>query len=370
MIDRIQALMSEAKQSFLKAQTSQELYDCKVQFLGKSGSFSGLMKEMGKLSAEERPIIGKKANEAKVELESVYSQREAELKRQELNKQLESERVDVTLPGLKAEMGHRHPIHMVLDEMIGIFAKMGFAVRTGPQIESDFYNFESLNIPPDHSSRDMQDTFYVRSQLAGNSQQAQSSGPGSGSGSGNSGGQRGDTQWVLRTHTSPIQIRSMKTEKLPFRVIGPGAVYRSDSDVSHSPNFHQLEGFLVDQNVSMADLKGTLSFFAKEFFGSEMKVRFRPSYFPFTEPSAEVDASCQLCKGSGCRMCGGSGWIEIGGCGMTHPNVFKAAGVEYPKWNGFAFGMGIERMAVVKYGVEDIRLFVENDLRFLRQFPS
>jgi phenylalanyl-tRNA synthetase alpha chain len=348
MLEKIATLSGEAQKAIEKASTTEALYEAKVKFLGKQGSFSAILKEMGKLTPDERKTIGKKANEVRDHLEHIYAQREAQLKRGELNLKLEKERIDVTLPGVSPQPGAKHPIWKVNKEMCDIFERLGFSVRTGPHIEKDFYNFDALNIPADHASRDMQDTFYIDDGVVRK--------PGEYS------------PWILRTHTSPVQIRSMLTEKPPLRIISPGGVYRSDSDMSHSPHFHQVEGLLIDENVSMSDLKGTLGFFAREFFGPGVQVRLRPNYFPFVEPGAEMDASCPFCKAQGCGMCKGSGWIELGGCGMVHPSVFKSVGLEYPKWNGFAFGLGVERMGVVKYGVGHIGLYFENDLRFLEQF--
>ncbi|MES2854904.1 MAG: phenylalanine--tRNA ligase subunit alpha [Bdellovibrionota bacterium] len=336
--EKIEAIRAQAASAFQAAPTAKELYESKVQFLGKQGSLSGLMKEMGKLSVEEKPLFGKLVNEVKQALEAIYDARETELKGQELSAKLQSESIDLTLPASGYPPGARHPISIVIEEISAILARLGYAVRTGPLIERDRYNFEALNIPKDHPARDMQDTFYV------------------------------DQTHVLRTHTSPIQVHVMETEKPPLRVIGVGPVFRADSDISHSPNFHQIEGLCVDRKVSMADLKGTITFFVREYFGKDLKTRFRPSFFPFTEPSAEVDCQCPICTGKGCRMCKDSGWIEIGGSGLVHPNVLKSAGVQYPEWQGFAFGFGIERMAIIKYGIDDIRLFNENDVRFLRQF--
>lgn len=348
MLTELEALCGEAERAFDKAVSTEALYEVKVKFLGKQGSISTILKEVGKLEPEKRKEVGKKANEIRDRLENLYSSRQSQLKTTELNASLSQSKIDVTLPGLKAVHGSSHPIWKVTKEICDIFARLGFAVRTGPHIEKDFFNFDALNMPADHSARDMQDTFYIDDGIERK--------PGEMS------------PWLLRTHTSPVQIRSMLSEKPPIRIVSPGGVYRSDSDMSHSPHFHQVEGLLVDENVSMADLKGTLGFFAREFFGSEIKVRLRPSYFPFVEPGAELDASCPLCKAAGCGMCKGSGWIELAGCGMVHPTVFKHVGLEYPKWNGFAFGMGVERLAVVKYGVGHIGLYFENDVRFLEAF--
>lgn len=335
---KVESIRSEAEAAFKSASTSRDLYELKVRFLGKQGSFQSVMKEMGSLSAEEKPLAGKLVNEAKQRLEAVYAECEATLKGRELAEKLKSESLDLTLPGVPAPVGSQHPVSLVMDEIAGILSRMGYSVRTGPLIETDRNNFEGLNVPKDHPARDMQDTFYI------------------------------DETHVLRTHTSPIQVRTYENEKPPLRIAAPGSVFRCDSDVSHSPNFHQIEGICVDRKVSMADLKGTITFFVGEFFGKGLKTRFRPSFFPFTEPSAEVDCQCPLCKGKGCRMCGNSGWVEIGGSGLIHPNVLSFAGIDPKEWQGFAFGFGIERMAIIKYGINDIRLFTENDVRFLRQF--
>jgi phenylalanyl-tRNA synthetase alpha chain len=350
MQNKIQELLVQAKAQIDAAISSESLYEAKVKYLGKQGSFSLLLKDLGKLTPEERKTVGKVANEAKTQLETLFNEKADGLKTKELNIKLSKEKIDVSLPGIVPHPGHIHPIYKVMNEMIGIFAKLGFSVRTGPHIEKDFYNFDALNIPADHPARDLQDTFYVSDDKPLEPGQF--------------------SPWVLRTHTSPVQIRTLMTEKPPLRIISPGGVYRSDSDTSHSPNFHQVEGLLIDKNVSMADLKGVIGFFAKEFFGGDIKVRLRSSYFPFVEPGAEIDASCPLCKAKGCGMCKGTGWIEIAGCGMVHPEEFKAVGVEYPLWNGFAFGMGVERMAVVKYGVSHIGQFYDNDLRFLEAFKK
>jgi phenylalanyl-tRNA synthetase alpha chain len=350
IVTKIKELNEEALAAVERASQPEALYQVKVQYWGKQGSASLLLKDMGKLPPEERKTTGAAANQERDRFEQQYSAKETLLKRASLNAKLENERIDVTLPGVFQERGAQHLLWKVTKEMCDIFGKLGFSVRTGPHVEKDFYNFDALNIPPDHASRDLQDTFYIEDGIERK--------PGEYS------------PWILRTHTSPVQIRSMLTEKPPLRIISPGGVYRSDSDMSHSPHFHQVEGLLIDQEVSMADLKGTLGFFAREFFGPEVKVRLRPSYFPFVEPGAELDASCPFCKSQGCGMCKGSGWIELGGCGMVHPLVFKHANLEYPKWNGFAFGMGVDRMAVVKYGVGHIGLLTENDLRFLEQFRS
>lgn len=328
----------EALTKIKQAAQSSELYDVKVHYWGKSGLLTEIMKEMATLPKEERPQFGKTVNEVKVALEAAYEQAEAILKQKEIENKMAGEELDLTLPGVDRPLGAEHPVAKVISEIYSIMSRLGYSLRQGPLIEKDYYNFEALNIPADHPARDMQDTFFV------------------------------DKTHVLRTHTSPIQIHSLESEKPPLRIIGTGAVFRCDSDISHLPQFHQIEGMCIDHKVSMADLKGTISFFVREFFGPGLKTRFRPSFFPFTEPSAEMDCNCPLCKGKGCGMCKQTGWIEIGGCGLINPKVLHNANVEYPKWQGFAFGFGIERMAIIKYGVDDIRLFPENDLRFLRQF--
>jgi phenylalanyl-tRNA synthetase alpha chain len=335
---KIETLVNEAKEAFLRANSSQELYDLKVRYLGKQGALSEVMKGLAQVPKEERPSFGKMVNEKKGLMENAYQAREQELARLELAKKIESEKLDLSLPGPGRSEGSRHPISLIAQDVVSILSRLGYSVRTGPQIEEDWYNFEALNIPANHPSRDLQDTFYI------------------------------DETHVLRTHTSPIQIRTMEKEKPPLKILAPGSVFRCDSDISHSPNFHQIEGLLIDHKVSMADLKGTIAYFIRELFGQSMKVRFRPSFFPFTEPSAEFDCSCPICKGKGCRMCKQSGWVEIGGCGLVNPKVLTAAKIDPSEWQGFAFGFGLERMAIIRYGIEDIRLFSENDLRFLGQF--
>jgi phenylalanyl-tRNA synthetase alpha chain len=339
--EKLEEVRAQALAAVAEARDTQSLYEnVKVQFLGKQGRLSALMKEMGKLEASERPAFGKFVNEVKDAIEQAYSARETALKEQELGAKLSNESLDMTLPAPAVPLGAQHPISMVIDEISNILIRLGYSVRTGPLIEQDRYNFESLNIPKDHPARDMQDTFYI------------------------------DERHVLRTHTSPIQAHVLENEKPPLRIIGVGPVFRKDADISHSPNFHQIEGMYVDRKVSMADLKGTIAYFVREFFGKALKTRFRPSFFPFTEPSAEVDCQCPLCTGKGCSMCKQSGWVEIGGSGLINPNVLKTAGVAYPEWQGFAFGFGIERMGIIKYGVEHIGLYNQNDVRFLRQFST
>lgn len=338
LISNLNEQLAKALEQVQSAVDPQALYDIKVAFAGKQGFLSEIMREMGKLPKEDKPAFGQEVNRVKKAFETAYGEREEGLKSAALNEKIKKDAIDVSLPGPQLSLGAKHPIHLVIEEAVGILARLGYAVRTGPQIEKDWYNFEALNIPPDHPARDMQDTFYV------------------------------DDDHVLRTHTSPVQIHALLSEKPPFRALAPGSVFRKDSDISHSPNFHQIEGLLVDHKVSMADLKGTIAFVLRELFGSAVKVRFRPSFFPFTEPSAEFDCSCPVCSGKGCRLCKNSGWIEIGGSGLVNPRVFEAVKLDPKTWQGFAFGFGIERMAIIKYGIDDIRLFYENDLRFLRQF--
>jgi phenylalanyl-tRNA synthetase alpha chain len=324
--------------SINEAQTLAELESLRVENLGKSGALTQQLKELGKLPTEERPAAGQKINQAKQQVQKALEQRRHTLELDALNAKLAEERLDVTLPGIGMEAGSEHLITKTLHRIEKLFSQMGFSVQQGPEIEDDFHNFTALNMPEDHPARAMHDTFYVE--------------PG----------------FVLRTHTSPVQIRTMETQKPPIRCICPGRVYRCDSDVTHTPMFHQVEGLVVDEGVSMAHLRSVISEFLKAFFEGDYPVRFRPSYFPFTEPSAEIDMQCTHCEGEGCRLCKQTGWLEIGGCGMVHPNVFSASNVDPEKYTGFAFGMGVERMAFLRYGVNDLRLFFENDLQFLRQF--
>ncbi len=338
MKDTLNRIEAAALQSAAEVVSEAELQQVRARYLGRKGEITAVMKGMGQLSAEERPQVGALANEVKDRLEAAFTERQNELRNQAMQLKLVSERLDVTLPGRRQRHGSRHPITQVTEEIVAIFAALGFGVAEGPEIEKDFYNFEALNIPKDHPARDMQDTFYVSEDV------------------------------VLRTHTSPVQIRTMLQQQPPVRVVAPGTVYRRDSDITHSPMFHQIEGFLVDRTVTFGDLKGILTTFVTECFGQNTAVRFRPSFFPFTEPSAEVDIQCVICGGSGCRVCGQSGWLEILGSGMIDPEVFKSVGYDPELYSGFAFGMGIERIAMLKYGVNDLRLFFENDLRFLKQF--
>lgn len=310
----------------------------RIKYLGRKGAVPSLLNEMGSLDASERPVIGRQINDLKNALSSEIELRIERLSQKSQDAAISKERIDITLPGRAVAPGHRHPVSQAMDYVVDIFTGMGFSVFEGPEIETDYYNFEGLNVPKDHPARDMQDTFYVTGDL------------------------------LLRTHTSPVQVRVMERSKPPIFMIAPGAVYRRDSDVSHSPMFHQVEGLMVDNGITFGDLKGVLTVFCRKVFGEKHGVRFRPSFFPFTEPSAEVDISCVMCGGSGCRVCKNTGWMEILGCGMVDPEVFRAVKYDPKKVTGFAFGMGIERVAMLLYGINDIRLFYENDLRFLEQF--
>jgi len=314
------------------------LQECRVRYLGKKGLVTGLLKSLGRLPADQRPAAGQVINEAKASIEEALEKARERIEKVEKERELKSRRIDVTLPGFFVPFGRPHPISQVMEEISRIFVSLGFRVEEGPEVEDEYHNFEALNIPPEHPARDMQDTFYVR------------------------GGA------VLRTHTSPVQIRVMEREKPPLRIIAPGKVYRCDSDQTHTPMFHQIEGFLVDRNVSMADLKGVLEAFLHAVFGKETPVRLRPSYFPFTEPSAEIDIGCVMCGAKGCGVCKKTGWIEILGAGLINPRVFEHCGYDPEEVAGFAFGIGIERIAMLKYGIDDLRLFFENDIRFLEQF--
>ena len=336
---RVDAIAQEAREAVAAARSSADLEQARVRFLGRQGVLTQLLRSLGTLAPEERPLVGAAANEAKRILEALLEERLAEALESERRAQRTRARLDLTLPGRRPARGVLHPLTRVHDEIVAIFAGLGFSVVDGPEVETDYYNFEALNIPRDHPARDMQDTLYLTEST------------------------------LLRTHTSPVQIRTMLAQKPPVRIIVPGRVFRRDvADASHSPMFHQVEGLAVDRNVTMADLKGTLGLFAREMFGPESRIRFRPSFFPFTEPSAEVDVLCFVCRGQGCRLCKQGGWLEILGSGMVHPQVLKNVGYDPEEVTGWAFGMGIERIAMLKYGIDDLRLFFDNDLRFLRQF--
>ncbi len=338
MQEEIAQLVDEAEQAIAAAGDLKSLDAVRVQYLGKKGSLTARLKQLGSLSPEERKVAGPVINQAKQRLQSAIETRKADLEREALERRLAEQRLDVTLPGRSRGTGGLHPVTRTLARIEALFGQLGFEVAEGPEIEDDYHNFEALNIPAHHPARAMHDTFYF------------------------------EDGRVLRTHTSPVQIRVMEKRKPPLRVIAPGRVYRCDSDLTHTPMFHQVEGLLVDTDVSFADLKGILDDFLKHFFERDLGVRFRPSYFPFTEPSAEVDIECVICGGEGCRVCSQSGWLEVLGCGMVHPRVFGHVGIDNEEFTGFAFGMGVERLAMLRYGVNDLRLFFENDLRFLRQF--
>lgn len=329
----------DALETIHQCKTLAEIDSARVLFLGKKGKLTLILKQMGALSAEERPIIGALANAVREEIESALLSTKESVKYLEINATLEKEEIDITLPSKKNLIGKRHPLTSVLDEVKQIFLGMGFSVAEGPEVEFDYYNFEALNIPKNHPARDTQDTFYI------------------------------DGSIVLRTQTSPVQVRVMEQQKPPIKIISPGRVYRSDAvDATHSPVFHQIEGLVVDKNVTMADLKGTLDIFCKRLYGDDAVIRFRPHHFPFTEPSAEVDIQCFSCHGTGCRLCKNEGWIEILGCGMVHPTVLKNCGIDPEVYSGFAFGMGLERIVMRRFNIDDLRLFFENDTRFLYQF--
>ena len=330
--------LAEALQAITDSGDENSLEQLRVQYLGKKGKLTVLLKSLGQLPVEERPAAGEKINLVKRQIQAALKARKTSLVEASLDAQLSQEVIDVTLPGRRQSAGGLHPITITIDRITSIFASAGYDVVEGPEIEDEYHNFEALNIPSHHPARDMHDTFYVS--------------PGT----------------VLRTHTSPVQIRVMEDGKPPFRMICPGRVYRCDSDLTHTPMFHQVEGLLIDEGVSFAGLKGTVEDFLHAYFEEEMPVRFRPSYFPFTEPSAEVDIGCVSCGGKGCRICDHSGWLEIMGCGMVHPHVLEMSNVDPRKYNGFAFGIGIERLAMLRYGVSDLRTYFENDLRFLQQF--
>ena len=339
MKQQLEEIKSRAAAALANAKLPQEIDELRVRFLGKKGELTGILKQMGKLSPEERPVIGQLANEVRSWIETDIETRLTEIKASQMAARLESEKLDVTLPGKRPQFGAKHPLSIVLDEIKEIFIGMGFEIADGPEVETDYYNFEALNIPKDHPARDTQDTFYINENI------------------------------LLRTQTSPVQVRVMEQKKPPIRIISPGRVYRSDAlDANHSPLFHQIEGLLVDKGITFADLKGTLETFIKRLYGEDSVVRFRPHHFPFTEPSAEVDVQCFNCKGEGCRLCKGEGWIEILGCGMVHPKVLSNCGIDPEVYSGFALGMGLERVVMRRYNIDDIRLFYENDVRFLKQF--
>ena len=337
-MENLEALADQAKAAIDAAEDGAALEQLRVDYLGKKGQITALLKGLGKLSPEERPAAGARINAVKQELQDLIGLRKESLQTAAVEARLAAETIDVTLPGRAPETGGLHPITRTIERMEDFFAAIGFEVVEGPEIEDDYHNFEALNIPAHHPARAMHDTFYV------------------------------DESTVLRTHTSPVQVRVMEAQQPPLRIICPGRVYRCDSDLTHTPMFHQVEGLLIDEDSSFADLKGLIEDFLRMFFERELAVRFRPSYFPFTEPSAEVDIQCVNCGGDGCRVCSQTGWLEVMGCGMVHPRVFEYSNIDTEKYSGFAFGMGVERLAMLRYGVNDLRLFFDNDLRFLEQF--
>lgn len=339
MKEKLEQIKAEALGKISAAASLDELNEVRITQLGKKGALTGILKSMKDVAPQERPKIGQLVNEARADIEAALEKAKTEMERKVREAKLKKEVIDVTLPAKKNNVGHRHPNTIALEEVERIFVGMGYEVVEGPEVERDYYNFEALNIPADHPAKDEQDTFYVNGDI------------------------------LLRTQTSSTQVHEMEKGKLPIRMIAPGRVFRSDEvDATHSPSFHQIEGLVIDKNITFADLKGTLAEFAKELFGEETKVKFRPHHFPFTEPSAEVDVTCFKCGGSGCRFCKGSGWIEILGCGMVHPHVLEMSGIDPEEYTGFAFGVGLERIALLKYEIDDMRLLYENDIRFLKQF--
>ncbi|QTS84687.1 phenylalanine--tRNA ligase subunit alpha [Ectopseudomonas khazarica] len=337
-MENLDALVSQALEAVQQSEDINALEQLRVQYLGKKGELTALMQTLGKLSAEERPKAGALINTAKSQVQDALNARKSVLEQALLAEKLASERIDVTLPGRGQASGGLHPVTRTLERVEQFFTHIGYSVAEGPEVEDDYHNFEALNIPGHHPARAMHDTFYFNANM------------------------------LLRTHTSPVQVRTMESQQPPIRIVCPGRVYRCDSDITHSPMFHQVEGLLVDEGISFADLKGTIEEFLRVFFEKPLGVRFRPSFFPFTEPSAEVDMQCVMCSGKGCRVCKQTGWLEVMGCGMVHPNVLRMSGSDPEKYSGFAFGMGVERLAMLRYGVNDLRLFFDNDLRFLAQF--
>ncbi len=341
MKEQIESIRQSALEEMKNANDEKTLNDVRVKYLGKKGELTLILRGMGGLSAEERPVIGSLVNEVRDEIEALIESKEKEFKVAEIKRKLEHEKIDVTMPGKKTELGSMHPITQIIDDVKEIFIGMGYQIADGPEVELATYNFDKLNTPPDHPARDIQDTFYITDDI------------------------------VLRSQTSPVQARVMETQKPPIKIICPGVVYRSDSvDATHSPVFHQIEGLVIDKSISMGDLKGTLEMFTKKCLGEKTEIRFRPHHFPFTEPSAEADVSCFVCGGKGCRVCKGEGWIELLGCGMVHPNVLRNCGIDPEEYSGFAFGFGVERIAMAKFGIDDMRLLYENDVRFLKQFGN
>lgn len=340
MKDQLRELKKNALEEVQRCISLDELNEVKIKYLGKKGALTGILRGMGQLSVDERPVVGQLANEIRDTLEETISLEQNKLKVKETQERLLRESIDITLPGIDHVLGKHHPLHLVMKRVEEIFMGMGYSIEEGPELELDYYNFEALNIPKDHPARDMQDSFYITSDV------------------------------LLRTHTSPVQARTMEKTRpnVPLKIIVPGKVYRRDDDATHSPMFHQVEGLVIDKNIQFSDLKGTLLTFARQMFGPDREIRLRPSFFPFTEPSAEVDISCVICNGSGCRTCKQTGWLEILGSGMVHPRVLEMGGYNPEEVSGFAFGMGLERIAMLKYGLDDMRVLFDNDVRFLAQF--
>ncbi|MBT9168661.1 MAG: Phenylalanine--tRNA ligase alpha subunit [Syntrophomonadaceae bacterium] len=340
MQKKLREIHNQAVAEIVAVQTEEDLKKIQIRFLGKKGEMTSLLRGMGQLPPEERPLVGGLANQIRDELTNLFTAREEELRSRTRQRAMAEEHVDVTLPGKQPMIGHLHPLTLIMEEISKIFLGMGFTIKEGPEIETEYYNFEALNIPREHPAREMQDSFYIRPEI------------------------------LLRTHTSPVQIRTMEelAPQVPVRIIAPGKVYRRDDDATHSPMFHQVEGLVIDRDISLSDLKGTLLLFARQMFGPNQQVRLRPSFFPFTEPSAEVDIACVICGGQGCRVCKDSGWIEILGSGMVHPRVLELSGYDPEEYSAYAFGMGVERVAMLKYGIDDLRMFFSNDIRMLRQF--
>ena len=339
MKEKLKSIEEKALEVISKATTSDALEELRIKYLGKKGELTTILRSMGSLSKEERPVMGKLVNDVKKKVEAKLDETVKAIKEKEKQAKLANEVIDVTLPGRKQVLGNKHPVELTLEKMKDIFISMGFSIEDGPEVELDYYNFEALNIPKNHPARSEQDTFYINDNL------------------------------VLRTQTSGVQVRTMENQEPPIKMISPGKVYRSDAlDPTHSPIFHQMEGLVIGEGVTFADLKGTLELFCKKMFGDKVKTKFRPHHFPFTEPSAEMDATCFVCGGKGCNVCKGSGWIELLGCGMVHPNVLRNGGIDPEKYSGFAFGFGVDRMVMLSYGLDDIRLLYESDMRFLNQF--
>lgn len=339
MKEKLELIKKNALEQIEKVVSKEELEEIRIKFLGKKGELTQILRGMGGLSKEERPLVGKVANEVREAIEEVLDEAIESVKNKEKEERLRNEVIDISMPGKRHDLGKRHPLELTLDKIKDIFISMGFVIEEGPEVEYDHYNFEALNIPKDHPARGEQDTFYINDNI------------------------------VLRTQTSPIQVRTMELQKPPIKMIAPGKVYRSDAvDATHSPIFYQIEGLVIDKNITFSDLKGTLDLFIKKMFGDKMETKFRPHHFPFTEPSAEMDATCFVCGGKGCKVCKGSGWIELLGCGMVHPQVLRNCGIDPEEYSGFAFGFGLDRMVMLNYDIDDIRLLYESDMRFLDQF--